>query len=479
MFGKTILFLLSFTVFCIVFSNVAKAINNPNETPNNRYGIHITDANDLKSAADLVNSSGGDWGYVTFVIREDDRNLKKWQDIFDIMREIHLIPIVRLATKTSGENWEKFDSYEVDGWVYFLNSLNWVVQNRYIIIGNEPNHAKEWGGEINPYEYSNLYTEFAKKLKEASPDFFMMPAGLDASAPNTNNHMGETEFITKMLNTNPEIYDLVDGLASHSYPNPNFSGSEFDVGPGTIATYDWELEFLKSHGITKDLPVFITETGWAKTVGNDKWSSETEIAEKIVYAYENVWNDKRIVAVTPFILDYKEPLFEMFSWKTKEAGNTVFYEKTKSLPKTPGEPVQKNSGQIVHAIVPQVIFGNKTQELIVLIENSGQSIWGNHKLNLIINSTKNKTENLAQNVSFENSIKPYQKGYIKATFNPEFEENEFNGIAQVFIGNDPVGTPSNFHIYKIEDIKSFYEYIIYLKDSLAGWFIKNAKLTSL
>ena len=479
MIRSTLLLTLSFIGLIFYFPNSAKAINNPGDVPNNRYGIHITDANDLEKAVDLVNSSGGDWGYVTFVIREDDRNLKKWQDTFDKMRELHLIPIVRLATKTSGENWEKFDSYNTDGWVYFLNSLNWVIQNRYIIIGNEPNHATEWGGEINPYEYSNFYKEFARKLKNSSNDFFIMPAGFDASAPNTNNHMGEEEYIKKMLEVNPDFYDYVDGLASHSYPNPNFSGSEFDVGPGTIATYVWELEFLRLLGVTKKLPVFITETGWAKTVGDDKRLTETEIANKLSYAFEKVWSDEKIVAITPFILDYKEPLFDMFSWITKDGGNTVFYERTKNLVKTRGQPSQITSGQIVYVIIPKVIFGDKTQELILLVKNSGQSVWEANNVNLAIFSSKNKTENLAYNINFDRPIKPTQQGYIKTNFIPVFEENEFNGVAEVFVDNNSIGTPSYFHIYKIEDIKSFYEYIIYLKDSLAGWFVRNAKLSTL
>ncbi|MFZ5366355.1 MAG: hypothetical protein ACOZBZ_03605 [Patescibacteria group bacterium] len=46
-------------------------------SPNNKFGIHITQAEDLPLAAELVNSSSGDWGYVTVVIQEDDRNQEK------------------------------------------------------------------------------------------------------------------------------------------------------------------------------------------------------------------------------------------------------------------------------------------------------------------------------------------------------------------------------------------------------------------
>jgi len=39
------------------------AIENPIARPNNFFGIHILDENDLDDAAKLINSSGGDWGY--------------------------------------------------------------------------------------------------------------------------------------------------------------------------------------------------------------------------------------------------------------------------------------------------------------------------------------------------------------------------------------------------------------------------------
>ena len=38
--------------------------------PNNKVGIHlaVTSDEDIQKAADLTNSSGGKWGYVTIVI---------------------------------------------------------------------------------------------------------------------------------------------------------------------------------------------------------------------------------------------------------------------------------------------------------------------------------------------------------------------------------------------------------------------------
>ncbi len=136
--------------------------------PNNKFGIHLAQPHyeEIKQAAALINSNGGDWGYLTLVMQENDRNQQKWQEIFDLLREYHLIPIVRLATQPEGEVWRRPKVEDVKDWVEFLNGLNWVVKNRYIILFNEPNHGQEWGGEVDPTSYAEVAISFAKTLKE-------------------------------------------------------------------------------------------------------------------------------------------------------------------------------------------------------------------------------------------------------------------------------------------------------------------------
>lgn len=364
----------------LLLLNTVKSVfanNEPNSVENNKFGIHIGNEGDLKDARDLVNSSGGDWGYVTFVITESERDHGRWQKTFDEMRRMHLIPIVRIATKANGENWSIPDDAEINNWIAFLNSLNWVIQNRYIIIGNEPNHAKEWGGKIDPASYASYLDEFAVKLHEASPDYFVLPAGLDASAKNTINTMDETLFLRKMLMAEPNLFDKIDGWTSHSYPNPDFSGSEYDEGKGSIMTYDWELTYLKSLDITKKLPVFITETGWSnQTIGQD------EISKKYEFAFNNVWKDERIVAVTPFILNYPNSPFDMFTWKKKDGTFYSYFDSYKKIEKVAGKPVQIKSGQILGAFA-QPIIGQGTDFIgAILAKNTGQNIWNTYNLSL-------------------------------------------------------------------------------------------------
>ena len=375
---KKILSCLVFAIFLLFISpNMVFAMDSPDLAKNNKFGIHIGNENDLKIAEELVNSSGGDWGYVTFVITESERDKARWQKVFDEMRKKHLIPIVRIATKAEGENWTIPDNAEIGNWVSFLNSLNWVIENRYVIIGNEPNHAKEWGGKIDPASYATYLNEFALKLHESSSDYIVLPAGLDASAGNTISTMDETLFLKKMLAKEPNLFDNLDGWVSHSYPNPGFAGKATDTGRGSIFTYDWELSYLKSVGIGKTLPVFITETGWSNTK-----LSESNISNNYEYVFNNVWNDHRIVTVTPFILNYPESPFNEFSWIKKDGSFYSYFQTYKNIQKIAGKPVQKESGQILSAFIQPVVSANSDFYGAVLVKNTGQNIWNTYNLNL-------------------------------------------------------------------------------------------------
>ncbi|KKR72092.1 MAG: hypothetical protein UU16_C0046G0006 [Candidatus Woesebacteria bacterium GW2011_GWA2_40_7] len=352
------------------------AITDPLSVPNNKFGVHIFSEKDLPDAQKLINTSG-DWGYVTFVITEGERDHDRWQKVFDQMRRDHLIPIVRLATKASGDTWEIPKIEEINNWIAFLNSLNWVIENRYVIISNEPNHSSEWGGKIDPETYATYLKNFSQALHTASPDFFVLPAGLDASANNSVKTMDETKFIRAMLKAEPDVFNFIDGWNSHSYPNPAFSGKETDVGRGTINTFDWELTYLKTLGATKSLPVFITETGWSNVD-----SSEDQIASRLIYAYKNVWSDSRIVAVTPFILNYPNPPFEQFSWKKADGSFYSFYTTISNLPKIAGAPKQIVKGDILAVFAQPVIPLGSEYVGAILAKNTGQSIWSQNNISI-------------------------------------------------------------------------------------------------
>ncbi len=368
-----------FLILFLCFSPSSYAVDEPSSLLNNKFGIHLAvpDDRDLDDAAKLVNSNKGQWGYVTVVIQEGDRDINKWQEIFDKMRRLHLIPIVRLATSPEGAFWRRPVPEQAIEWADFLNSLNWVIKNRYITLFNEPNHGTEWGGEVNPEGYADVAYAFAKELKERDPDFFIMLAGFDQVAPrNPPTHLDEAEYIARMLihlrNQEKNIEDYLDGLSSHAYPNPAFSGRVTDFGRGSIRGYEWEKEYLRILGLGKDLPVFITETGWVR---GDALSEE-EVAARFVQAYENVWLiDESVKAVTPFILNYQGAPFLPFSWRKLESEE--FYEQYRAvqkLEKVKAEPEQITGVTLLTRLPSELVAGSRFT-FIIKLKNTGQSIW--------------------------------------------------------------------------------------------------------
>lgn len=373
--------LINLLITCILFFSFVthtEAKFNPLETQNNKYGILTVEPDDILEISTLVNSTGGDWGYVTLVIQEDDRSIEKWQAVFNRMRRVHLIPIVRLATKIEGDAWKKPTIESISDWISFFNALNWPIENRYVVLFNEPNHANEWGRSLDPKGYALVATAFAKAFHVASDDYFILPAGLDVSASTDGRSLDAASYLKQMYNANPELFELLDGWVSHSYPNPAFSGSAYAYGRGTLRSYAWEREYMRSLGVTKSYPIFITETGWVHLFGitnNFNLLSPEAIGSALQQASVGAWKDAFIVAITPFIYNYQGLPFDHFSWK--KLGSNDFYAHYfayQAIPKIRGMPFFRESYTLDHPLIPETLVKNSSVTLTAKISNTGQSI---------------------------------------------------------------------------------------------------------
>lgn len=374
--SKLVLFLL-----ILFFPGNALATIDPFSVPNNKFGIHIISASfdEASEASKLVNSNG-DWGYVTVLIESKDRNTNKWNQFFDNLRKLHLIPLVRLATEPEGDFWKRPYEGEEQAWADFLDNLNWPTKNRYVIIYNEPNHAAEWGNAVDAILYAQTLDKTITALKSKNRDFFVLNAGFDASAPSQPpRYEDELFFLRQMNEAVPGIFNKLDGWVSHSYPNPGFVGSPTAIGRGTVNTWAWELQKLAQLGVTKTLPVFITETGWKHAEGL-KYESYLPSADTVSDYYrtgfENVWNDNRIVAVTPFLLNYQEDPFDHFSFrKTNSLDYYPQYQSLFQMPKVFGQPIQENKAQLTKGEIFSSVVAGETYEVYLTLKNTGQSIW--------------------------------------------------------------------------------------------------------
>ena len=343
---------------------------------NNKFGMHVAVATDedLEAVAKLVNSSGGSWGYVTLVIQDNDLDTGRWQERFDRLRRLRLIPIIRLATHPDGQNWLAANPEDSKKWVDFFNSLNWVTKNRYLVLFNEPNHATEWGGSVDVDSYAQTAIKFAKALKKSNPDYFLMLAGLDQAAPQQLPNYADAGWFLETVVTKIGIEDFeryFDGLSSHSYPNPGFVATPYNQGWGSVIGYRSELALLKGLGVDKELPVFITETGWQKTV-----LGEQTVTDYFLWSFNNLWlPDTQVVAVTPFILNYQSEPFLGFSWqKQNESGFYQHYEAIKSLEKINGEPI-KFENIVFQNRLPKELVEDSSFLMPLTITNLGQGLW--------------------------------------------------------------------------------------------------------
>lgn len=407
----------------------------PLSIPNNIYGIGVINHSDLEDVSNLVNVNGGDWGYVKVVITEKDRNKEVWQKFLDDCRRLHLIPIIRTATSFDGQNWVIPSTDEIDNWVSFFNSLNWVVENRYVVISNEPNHAKEWGGKINPQEYATYLKTFSQKLKSSNLDYFVLNAGFDQMAPNSKVTMDQKKYIDLMLKETPDVFDYVDGWNSHSYPNPAFSGPKNGFGRNSVRGYLWELDL-----IDKKLPVFITETGWVRNSKNEQL-----IAENLRYAYEEIWmKDENIVAVTPFILNYQDEPFYEFSWKNKDGSYYKIYETIQSIQKVKGSPVQKISGDVIFSFLNPLIFDNFEHKGFLAVKNTGQAIWTQSESHVFNESDPltGSYEIKISNTKFAN-IEPFKTGLVVYTLSAPDQKGAYPVKLGFYVKGERIGEAYN------------------------------------
>ncbi len=335
---KKYLVLTIFSLFCFLslVPSCAYAIEDPLKKPNNKVGIHILFDSEIPQAAKLVNANGGDWGYVIIPIQSGDKDLVKWQKFMNNAKKYHLIPIIRLATEGDYFNtkvWRKPDQTDVIDFANFLSSLSWPTRNRYIVVFNEVNRGDEWGGAANPAEYAQLLSYTVTVFKSKTPDFFIITAGLDNAAPNKfPDYMNQYSYLQQMHDAVPNIFQQVDGLSSHSYPNPGFSQPPDTTSTMGTGSFLHERQLIKTFS-TKELPVFITETGWnAESIPDDTR------AQYYQTVFQTIWSDSNVVAVTPFLLQGNGGPFQRFSFINLDGSFTKQYQAIRDLPKVRGVP---------------------------------------------------------------------------------------------------------------------------------------------
>ncbi|MFN8523012.1 MAG: hypothetical protein U0821_07870 [Chloroflexota bacterium] len=296
---------------------------------NNPVGINLVrwfDPFYVKAVGDLVNASGGDWGYVTIVMIEDERlNVARFQAFLDQCAISHLTPIIRVGTRfdVDREVWAKPDWGEPARWRRFFDSVRWPTASRHLLVGNEPNLGREWGGEVQPAEYARYLSHWIDIFAD-EPRYVIYNGALDASNDtHLPDRMDEFEFIAGMRDGVSNIFEKLHGWASNPY---HFWWSA-EKRRFTFRAYDHELEV-----IGRDLPVIIVESGLGHI------DDPGQVADYYQMAFEAWQADSRVLAATPLFWNPEENRFWMFDVNRdgtlRESSPT--YERIRRLKKSGG-----------------------------------------------------------------------------------------------------------------------------------------------
>ncbi|MBW7956031.1 hypothetical protein H3C66_04840 [Patescibacteria group bacterium] len=311
-------------VFLLLFLIQASPVS---ARENSVYGIHLMNTGELDKAVELLNPTPNDeWNYVTVPLTLDD--LKKedeWKNFFAKAKEKKVIPIVRLMTRFDNGAWQVPSKKNVVDLFTFLDRFDWPTDQRYVIVFNEVNHAKEWGGKIDPQSYTDALSFTADWAHSEAKNYKVLPAAMDLAAPNGSSTKEAFSYLNEMLAYNPQIFDKVDYWNSHSYPNPAFSSSPTKTGQNSMRGFTHELAFLKTK-TNKDFQTFVTETGWEENASTRRW-----LSSYYQYTSDNIWSDERVIAVTPFVLQGDPGPFSGFSFLDKEGKPTNQYRAYQSV----------------------------------------------------------------------------------------------------------------------------------------------------
>ncbi|MDQ3008864.1 MAG: hypothetical protein M3Q81_04695 [bacterium] len=289
-------------------------------------GIHILHPYELEEAKALIadEQNTEQWHYVTIPVTLADLEKElEWQEFFNKARAEKIIPLVRLTTRFEDEAWTVPTRSEIVELLTFLGKLEWPTENRHIIVFNEVNHAKEWGNTINPAEYASVLHFTASWAHSEQKNFIVLPAAMDLAAPNGKQTSEAFTYWNAVHTADPDVLKVIDAWNSHSYPNPGFSSSPQLTAQNSMRGFIHELNFVKEK-TGRDLPVYITETGWETNRQTTRW-----LESYYQYALEHIWSHPQVVAVTPFLLKGSPGPFSGFSFLDDESKPTAQYNALK------------------------------------------------------------------------------------------------------------------------------------------------------
>lgn len=372
----TALVVLAISVF---FHATATAVDAQYSTPNNKFGIHLispTDEEIRDACRTLANASGGAGGKLTLTLVKDDIDLDTLQRYHNIAREENCIFIHPIKNTFGDPYWNELDDSTISFFENLFEDLKPSSKHLFVILGNENNRGDESGGECNPESYARFARKAAERLKARIPNIEIGLTGLDPYAPSGGFYCSRDEFIRRMFGEDPTlVQELIDFQAVHEYPDADMTGA-------LRSHWQSERNLMRSLGVTKELPVFITEISWRRHRGLTDFGA----AQRLASALSRLNSEDSVWAITPFVYKFCGHPFDQFSFVTCD-GNQPYevFNALADFPKVEGEPEHIHLGRSQTALAQEVI--ENTDYIFELeLTNQGTDIWqgigGDYKVEL-------------------------------------------------------------------------------------------------
>lgn len=277
------LFVLAIVVMAAIKTVVNVRAVNPEVCPG--PGNNLIDNISPNVFINLHNDAGKPncWLTATFLLRTNDLASPNLVDFFKTAAANKILPIVRIGSENSGNDWPAIDVQLAGTDATYLNqaiSSAGFPKTVYVELGNEINLSSEWSGKADPDSYASSYIAFAEaisfsNLKPILPALTLNNAAAEISAEDFYVQLKQklaqklaTKFgcnLTLDINCGKKVADWISGHISGYGANFYAPAGNIDAMAGYR---DRLITAIEKAGLETGGKTFIiTELGL--TVGNE------------------------------------------------------------------------------------------------------------------------------------------------------------------------------------------------------------------
>jgi hypothetical protein len=206
------------------------------------------------------------WEVPDFVVRAAEH-----YDL-DLIVRLDSLPAWAAEEAAAGQVDSLSDDYAAfAGWV----AQRYRGQIRGYIVWNEPNLAKEWGGQRpDPAAYTELLRRAYEAIKAADPEATVVSAGLAPTNHQDAEAMDDRVFLEAMYQAGAGAYFDVLGAHPYGFAYPPDDPRGAHDGLNLARLLDLRA-IMEAHG-DGDKPIWVTELGWTTAgVGEGSWLTVT------------------------------------------------------------------------------------------------------------------------------------------------------------------------------------------------------------